>query len=208
MEAQSKRMGDDSDLVDDSGNFAQSDSVRQENVIPSSSGSSSSGLQDRWTKGGARWARHHVQLRQRLFVPSSEPGGPPVDRLQPRRITRYRFADNSDGVVHKRVDEWNSEDPTQSEFLLPNFWTGTTTFSEKADWYDHHDIKLRAPPIPLDEAARSKEQRQPCKPTPTERRLHQLTHLPLIMVSILPSSKRQARSPYKWTRRSTADRPN
>jgi len=120
MEVQSKTMEDDSDLFDDSGNFVQQERVRQDVVIPSSGGSSSSGLQDKWTKEGTRWIRHHVRLRQNLFVPSSELGGPLVERLQSRRITRYRFADNSDGTTLKRVDQWNSEDPTMNEFLLPN----------------------------------------------------------------------------------------
>ena len=55
MKVQNEPMDDNSDLFDDSGQFLHQDRVQHDGPIPSSSGSSSSGLEDKWTKEGTRW---------------------------------------------------------------------------------------------------------------------------------------------------------
>ena len=49
-------------------------------------------VSDFWEHKGVTWIRHHRVPRSRLFVPESEPRGPPLQRLLPRRTTMFKSA--------------------------------------------------------------------------------------------------------------------
>ena len=101
-----------------------------------------------------------------------EPGGPPLERLKDTRLTTYSMVDDPTKTIHEREDVWNSNDQSQNELDLGSPWTGSTLF------YEYTDEDEMIIPVPTDMALVPKSTLAPLQPTPNERMLHNLTHLP------------------------------
>ena len=68
-------------------------------------------VEDYWHNQGYYWIRHHILPRRLTFVPEDSPGGPPVARLAPKRITFYKIKDST--VEKTRSDRWQEDGQVQ-----------------------------------------------------------------------------------------------
>ena len=66
--------------------------------------------------------RYHIQPRLKYWQPDAGEGGPDVDTLNGRRITRLQELGQDPQDVE---DEWNTDDMTR---IHSDPWTGTTFF--------------------------------------------------------------------------------
>ena len=83
------------------------------------------GPTDVWLRQPGAWLRIHTLPRRKLFIPDgTTPGGPNVEMLSSRRITRAFYLDTHSTVIH---DDWNNS-PEGGQSKLPKIWTGLTIF--------------------------------------------------------------------------------
>ena len=118
-----------------------------------------------WTKDGLSWTRHRQLERYDYFVPVTEPGGPDVRLLEDTMLTLLH---HPDGATSERLDNWCGRYETPPTPNKP--WAGTTTFAEKPG--------LQLSDYTTTEGRSARGLAAPTEPTPQERALHELTHIP------------------------------
>ena len=103
--------------------------------------------------------------RYDFYIPVTEPGGPGVHLLDNKRFTLLHY---QDGTTSERLDSWRGRYDTPPTSDKP--WAGATTFTEKPG--------LQLPDYTTTEGRSARELAAPTEPTPQERALHELTHIP------------------------------
>ena len=132
-------------------------------------------VSDFWEHKGRFWIRHHLRPRSALFVPQEhQPGGPDPHSLSNVRESRFCFIKDKpinieQEVTDVRYDNWRSV----PHFETVSEWVGLTIFKALGDYPDHvqdHE--------PSQDAETAQGLKTPKEPSPNERALHELTHLP------------------------------
>ena len=118
------------------------------------------------------WVRLHRVPRSRLFVPGEQlQGGPVLSDLSSARVT-ISFGDPDGMMLNEGVWISVGEKPLSVEMVH-----GATCL-EKKDLLAHEVAEVADPDLYESSARRPKGLPAPAEPTLTERREHELTHLP------------------------------
>ena len=83
---------------------------------------------DTWTETATQSIRTHKTPRQALFTPTGTRNGPQPNTLTNSRKTEAYFTTGKQ-LLHGFTDNWKGDDAHK---LLPQLWTGTTTFTKTA----------------------------------------------------------------------------
>ena len=129
---------------------------------------------DTWVQLPTMWIRLHRQPRKNLFVPSERSeGGPNLSELSKARVT-IQLDDH--GSMKVDEDDWTLEGADRD--VVEPFACGGATCFEKRDLYVKEIPEVAEPDLFETSARRPRGLPAPSEPTLTERKEHELTHLP------------------------------